>query len=101
MEDWGGGGWGGGGAGGAGVARAGIEGRSPRQNFCFSLVGERARGSPSHQMERKEPSARECKKGVAEERSVRVIVDKESWWSAGSEEAQRRELLEELIVYSS
>ena len=51
-------------------------------------------------MERKEPSAGECKKGVAEERTVHVIVDKESLWSAGSEEAQRRELLEELIVYS-
>ena len=47
-------------------------------------------------MERKEPSAGECKKGVtllrAEERTVRMIVDKESLWSAGSEEAQRREL---------
>ena len=48
-------------------------------------------------MERKEPSEGECKKGVAEERSVRVIVDKESLWSAGSEEGQRRELLEELL----
>ena len=51
-------------------------------------------------MERKEPSARECNKGVAEERTARMIVDKESLWSAGSEEAQGRELLEERIVYS-
>ena len=50
-------------------------------------------------MERKEPSARECKKGVAEERIVHMIVDKESLWSAGSEEVQRKELLEERIAY--
>ena len=37
-------------------------------------------------MEHKEPSAGEL---LAEERTVRMIVDKESLWSAGCEEEQR------------